>query len=114
MFTGDAVQEAAWRARRDGEKAFRLARRGSALGRLRRRLGRFFSGAELCCEGCCEYLLCFEEEGARAGDGGERGVGGRRRAFAPSARASGDASVKSMTSGQRPSLRSRSTFTWTS
>ena len=81
MFPGNAGQEAAWRAQRDGERAFRLARRGSALGRLRRRLRRFFSGAELCCEGCCEYLLCFEEEGARAGDGGERGVGGRKRAF---------------------------------
>ncbi len=71
FFYGGAGREEIWQAQRDGEKAFRLARRRSVLGRLGRRLRRWFSGVELCCEGCCEYLLCFEEEGSRAGSAGE-------------------------------------------
>ena len=85
MFDGDAGRVEGQRVREESEGAFRLARRRSALGRLRRVLGRWFSGAELCCEGCCEYLLCFEEEaGAGGGEGRGAGTGdpgGKRRAF---------------------------------
>jgi hypothetical protein len=66
LLYGEAGQEGAWRTQEEDEGAFRLARRKSARSRLMRRLGRWFSGVELCCEGCCEFLLCFEEERTQA------------------------------------------------
>lgn len=73
MFGGDVGVTEGWQAREESGGAFRLARRRSARDRLGRRLRRWLSGAELCCEGCCEYLPCFGEEREGAGRGARAG-----------------------------------------
>lgn len=63
MFAGHGGHEALWRDERKDERDFRRARRGAFLRRLGRRLKRRVSGIEVCCEGCCDSLACFGEEG---------------------------------------------------
>jgi hypothetical protein len=85
VFPEDPGQDAIWRGQRESEREFRLARRKTVVDRLGRRLRRWLSGVDLCCEGCCDFLLCFDEE--RAGrESGEQGRGdtgghGRKRVF---------------------------------
>lgn len=79
MFPEGTGQGDIWRGQ--GERGFRLARRKAVVDRLLRRLRRWVSGVDLCCEGCCDFLLCFAEERAGSGSGGQErgGVGGRER-----------------------------------
>lgn len=62
MFAGDGGAEALWSGERKSATSFRRARIGAFSKRLGRRMKRWMSGVPVCCEDCCEYLACFDEE----------------------------------------------------
>lgn len=62
MFAGDGEVEALWSGERKSASDFRRARFGAFSGRLGRQMKRWLSGAPVCCEDCCEYLACFDED----------------------------------------------------
>ncbi len=62
MISQQTEPEDLWLAERKVARDFRSARLKARVERWSRRLAGWFSGSEPCCENCCEFLACFDEE----------------------------------------------------